>query len=141
MINSGWIYTNIQQTNYAISMWQGWGSEQTIGSISVVLKGDGQISITYGNGYSADENGWVRVLHNDIEIDRISDVSISTINFQFLNGDILKFEEGHGAIVLHDIQFLCTSNLLCFLFSFPCTVNSPHRTCVFSCAAKQWRMS
>ena len=99
----GWYFDLSHDTwNYENSVgscdsgpWFGWKSYELVGSISILLYGQGSASLTFGNCW---DTGVVKLFLNDSEISSVGPHSQKTVVFDFDNTN-MKLEEHDVGII------------------------------------------
>ena len=96
-LDSGpWNYGNIGTCGDA--SWFGWKTGAAIGTISTILYGNGNASLTFGNCWNT---GQVKLFLDGNEISSASSNSLITSEFEFKDSNI-RFEEHNTAIIRFD---------------------------------------
>ena len=79
----------------------GWASVGTVGTASVVLKGDGTGTLGFGNCFTG---GNVKVYLNDQLLKTAGTQQFPSITFSFSEGDVLRITEDFAIMQLNSLE-------------------------------------
>merc|ERR1719210_834958 len=105
MVDEGWDFSSMTHGNSAGSFFEGWGESARQGRMGYVLTGSGQAKVVYSNKHiSTVANNEVKLYLNDVLLDTApGDAEQRTVQFNFVDGDLLLFTEGFAIINLFEI--------------------------------------
>ena len=92
--------------------WYGWSAHSSVGTLSTILKGSGEVTVDFGNCWWLDGN--VNVYLDSVLMATAPAGAQSVVkSFAFTNGSMLKIkDEGGNAVVgLNSIKFNCDGTL------------------------------